>query len=224
VKLIPLFQRRTIRDLAAALGIPKSTLFAMKCDKDDPEIMSCTSALKPALTAEHELLRVSLCLTKMDPVTRLYDDYDQSIHVDEKWFFITEKALRLYIAPGEIVPQRRCQKKDHILKVMFLAAVACPRFNAQGECTFDGKSGIFPFVERVAAQRGSRNRPRGHIETKLLPVKKNNMTMNTFTFNLYIESVVRRTGMACYIGGIFQTQSEYSVSNCSRGYAGIAKV
>ena len=169
MKLIPLFQRRTIRDLAAALGIPKSVLFAMKRNKDNLVIMPCTSALKPALTAEHELF----CLTKIDPVTCLYDDYNQSIHMDEKWFFITEKDLRLYIAPGKIVPQRRCQNKDHILKVMFLAVVARPRFNAQGECTFDGKIGFFPFVEKVAAQRASRNCPCGHIETKLLPVNKN---------------------------------------------------
>jgi hypothetical protein len=145
----------------------------MKCDKDDPVMIPCTSALEPALTAEHGLLRVSFCLTKIDPATRLYDDYYQSIHVDEKWFFISEKALRLYIAPDEIVPQRRCQNKDHILKVMFLAAVACPRFNAQGECTFNGKIGMSPFVERVSAQRASRNCSCGHIETKLLPVNKN---------------------------------------------------
>jgi hypothetical protein len=87
--------------------------------------------------------------------------------------FFTVKDLRLYIASGKIVPQRRCQNKDHILKVMFLAAVACPRFNAQGKCTFDGKIGMFPFVERVAAQRASRNCPRYHIATKLLPVNKN---------------------------------------------------
>ncbi len=145
MKLIPLFQKRTIRDLAAALGIPKSTLFAMKCDKDNPVITPCTSALKPALTAEHELLRVSFCFTKIDPVTHLYDDYYQLIHVDENWFFITEKDLRLYIAPDEIVPQRWCQNKDHMHKVMFRAVVARPRFNAQGECTFDGKIGMLPF-------------------------------------------------------------------------------
>ena len=34
VKLVPLFQRRTIRDLAAALGMAKWTLHHMKCDKD----------------------------------------------------------------------------------------------------------------------------------------------------------------------------------------------
>jgi hypothetical protein len=36
VKLVPLAKRGTIRTLATALGIPKSTLHAMKCDKHDP--------------------------------------------------------------------------------------------------------------------------------------------------------------------------------------------
>jgi hypothetical protein len=31
----------------------------------------------------------------------------QSVHVDEKWFFLSEEVLRLYIAPGEVVPTRR---------------------------------------------------------------------------------------------------------------------
>jgi hypothetical protein len=90
VKLIPLFRGRTIRDLAHALSIPKSTLFRMKCDSDDPVIMTCTSALKPALTERHKLLRVTFCLTNIDPVTRQYDNCMQSVHVDEKWFFISE--------------------------------------------------------------------------------------------------------------------------------------
>ena len=108
VKLIPLFRRRTIRDLVAhALSIPKSTLFRMKCDSDDPVIMTCTSALKPALTERHKLLHVTFCLTKIDPVTRQHDNCMQSVHVDEKWFFISEEVLRLYIAPGEVVPTRR---------------------------------------------------------------------------------------------------------------------
>ena len=87
--------------------------------------------------------------------------------------FLTEKDLRLYIVPGEELPTRRCQNKEHILKVMFLAAVGCPCFNNDGECTFNGKVGMFPFIERVAARRASCNRPRGHMETKLLPVNKN---------------------------------------------------
>ena len=170
VKLVPLFQRRTIRDLAFALGIPKSTLHAMKCDKDDPVIVSCTSVLKPTLTQQHELLRACYCVSKIDPATRLYNDFYEAVHVDEKWFFITEKDLHLYIAPGEEVPNRFVVNKDHILKVMFLCAVARPRFNPAGECLFDGKIGLFPFVERIQAQRASVNRPRGAPIIRCVPV------------------------------------------------------
>lgn len=51
---------------------------------------------------------------------------------------------------------------------MFLTAVARPRFNADGQCIFDGKIGIWPFTEQVAAKRGSKNRPKGTIETKCI--------------------------------------------------------
>ena len=172
IKLVPLLQRRTIRDLASALGIPKSTVHAMKCEKDNPVIIPCTSALKPRLTEHHELLRACYCISKIDPETRLYDDFYESVHVDEKWFFITEKDLHLYITPDEDVPARFVVNKDHILKVMFLCAVARPRFNPAGECIFDGKIGLFPFVERVQAQRASVNRPRGAPIIRSVPVTK----------------------------------------------------
>ena len=97
VKLVPLFQRKSIRNLAAALGIPKSTLHLMKCDKDDPVIIPCTSALKPALTNHHKVLRACYCISKIDPVTRLYTDFYEAVHVDEKWFFITKKQGLAFI-------------------------------------------------------------------------------------------------------------------------------
>jgi hypothetical protein len=63
---------------------------------------------------------------------------------------------------------------EHLIKVMFLAgAVACPCFEAEGVCKFDGKIGMFPLIERVAAQQTSKNREKGVIEMKLLPVNKN---------------------------------------------------
>ena len=144
----------------------------MKQDKDDPVIIACTSALKPLLTQQHELLCITFCLTKIDPVTCEYDDCFQSVHVDENWFFISKKELRLYIAPGKVVPTRRCQKRDHLSKVMFLAAAAHPHFDAEGECIFDGKMGIWPFVERVEAKRTSTNFQKGTIATKVVPVNK----------------------------------------------------
>jgi hypothetical protein len=85
------FQRGTIRTLAAALGIPKSTLHNLKCDKDDPVIIPCTSALKPTLTEQHKLLQACYCVSKIDPKTRLYDDFYKN--VDEKWFFSYRKGF-----------------------------------------------------------------------------------------------------------------------------------
>ncbi|DAZ97358.1 TPA: hypothetical protein N0F65_003381 [Lagenidium giganteum] len=55
---------------------------------------------------------------------------------------------------------------------MFLCAVAHPRWDDVRDEWFDGKIGIWPFIERVAAKRSSRNRPAGTMETKPLSVTK----------------------------------------------------
>jgi hypothetical protein len=49
---------------------------------------------------------------------------------------------------------------------MCLAAIARPQYNDTGECTFDGKIGIGPFVERFPAKRALVRRPAGTIKTK----------------------------------------------------------
>jgi hypothetical protein len=49
---------------------------------------------------------------------------------------------------------------------MFLCALARPRFDSEGNCTFDGKIGCFPFVTYEPAKRSSKNRPAGTIELK----------------------------------------------------------
>jgi len=59
-----------------------------------------------------------------------------------------------------------------MLKVMFLAATAHPCFDAEGNCTFDGKIGIWPFVKWVQVQRTSVNWVVGTWETKPINVDK----------------------------------------------------
>ena len=49
--------------------------------------------------------------------------------------------------PDKPEPDRKVKSKRFITKVMFLAAVGRSRPG------FDGKIGIWPFVEKVAAQR-----------------------------------------------------------------------
>lgn len=49
-----------------------------------------------------------------------------------------------------------------------MAAVARPRWDAEKNCTFDGKLGIWPFVTEEEAKRSSKNRPKGTLETKCI--------------------------------------------------------
>ena len=129
VKEIPLSQKRSIRSLAYALGMPKSTLFRMKQDKLESVIMPVSLAIKPQLTDEHKLQRVFYATEKVDAEQNKYNGFYNSVHIDEKWFFISEDVLRVYIATDEIPPERYAQNRNHLIKVMFLCALARPRFD-----------------------------------------------------------------------------------------------
>ena len=90
--------------------------------------------------------------------------------MDEKWFYITKDKNTYYLLPNEEPPERSAKSKRFITKVMFLAAVAQPCFNDAGDCVFNGRIGIRPFVEE--AKRNSKNRPKGTLETKCVEVTK----------------------------------------------------
>jgi hypothetical protein len=170
VLLLPLNQRRTIRSNASALEIPKSSVFRMRRDPNDVVIMPKTIALQPLLLTDvHKVQRVHFAVTKLNQFNdhHFHPFYD-SVYVDEKWFFISEKALRVYCIPREKVPERYTQNRDNLIKVMFLCAIARPRYDAAGKCIFDGKIRIWPFVETRIARRSSPNRPAGTPETKVI--------------------------------------------------------
>ena len=149
---IHLSKRRTLHSLASELGVPKSTLHRIKC-KDDNIIIPHSNAVKPSLTDENKLSRILYAVEHCEPALDangyrlrnaggqlseiLFDDFENDVMVDEKWFFICEEDLHCYLTAGEEPPQRTVKHKSHIIKVMFLAAVARPCFNNLGECTFD---------------------------------------------------------------------------------------
>ena len=101
-----------------------------------------------------------------------YNGFYDAVHLDEKWFFVTREKQRIYLTEGEIGPHQTVSHKSHIQKVMFLSAVARPRYDENGVCVFDGKIGIWPFVKQAAAQRASANRPRGTMVTTCVTVTK----------------------------------------------------
>jgi hypothetical protein len=88
------------------------------------------------------------------------------IHVDEKWFYLTHDGRQFILADDETKPYRHVKHKSHLTKVMFLCAVAHPRFVASTKQWWDGKLGIWPVGEWVPAKRSSVNRPCGSLVWK----------------------------------------------------------
>lgn len=77
-----------------------------------------------------------------------------------------KKSKIYYLLPNEEDPIHICKSKNSIAKVMFLVALAHPRFDAQGNEIFFGKFGVFRFVTKELAKRTSVNRVVGTMEIK----------------------------------------------------------
>jgi hypothetical protein len=85
ILLVPTHQCKTLRMLATAIGIPKSTLHSMKQDKKDSVIVLHSNALKPHLQDHHKFARVLYSVANLDLDTEDYFSLFNSIHIDEKW-------------------------------------------------------------------------------------------------------------------------------------------
>ena len=92
-----------------------------------------------------------------DPMKFL--DMMDHIHVDEKWFILSQQKERYLLLPEEKNPKQCIKSKSHITKVMFLCAVARPHFNPSVNSWWDGKLGIWPI--------GDWEPQREHLKTDL---------------------------------------------------------
>lgn len=173
-RLVPLQRRKSYRSLAANLGISHVTVF--RYTRGPSGIFKKhTSAIKPALTDDNKLQRVMFALGHVGGNGRYEEMYDR-VYVDEKWFYMTEASCSYILVDDEEPPHRVTRHKDHIEKVMFLCAVARPRWCAHREATWDGKIGMWPVAERRPALRNSVNRPAGTLEWKSINMDKNQYT------------------------------------------------
>ena len=177
-------KRRTIRSTAAAVGIPKSTFHGRK---KEGIIRVHSSSAKPLLTDDNKRHRVDFCLQRINPERDLFESMMNTVHIDEKWFFLGQATNKVYLAPGEEDPYRAWKSKRFIPKVMFLSAVARPRWDTTRNCLFDGKLGIWPFVIKVPAQRNSRNRERGTMVTK--PINVDSKVYREYIINKVLPAI-----------------------------------
>ncbi|ETV78739.1 hypothetical protein H257_07582 [Aphanomyces astaci] len=172
VKSIPPHLRITFASLAASSGIPPSTLWRVLQTR---KLQRRTSQLEPMMTDKHKADRVDFVRsfvrsTGNGPMR--WDDMHDSVHIDEKWFYLMLVNRRYYLWHDEAVPIRKFSSKRHIIKVVFLTAVARPRYNYNSRTMWDGKIGIWPFVSVVPAQRKNKNRDRGTSVTTPVTVTK----------------------------------------------------
>ena len=98
-----------------------------------------------------------------------FENMEDLIHVDKKWFYLTKDGQRFIIAADEEEPYRHVQHKSFLTKVMFLCAVARPRYDTNKNAWFDGKIGIWPIGKWEPAKRKSKKRAKG------TPVWKNQL-------------------------------------------------
>ncbi|ETV86579.1 hypothetical protein H257_01732 [Aphanomyces astaci] len=171
VRELPQSLRSTMRHISEATGIPLGSLHrALKAGK----LHRRTTRLKPLLTDENKAKRLEFCLSHIrpsgPPKTPTFDGMWDVVHLDEKWFNADKNVRKVYLTEGEEPEQQAWSSKRFIPKVTFLAAVARPRHDLERGINFDGKIGIWPFVQYQPAQRSSRNRPAGTLVATLVNV------------------------------------------------------
>ncbi|RHY43043.1 hypothetical protein DYB38_012284 [Aphanomyces astaci] len=138
IQTIPQSRRYCFRSVAHALGMPTSTLHTYY---KRGVIAKYSSVVKPLLTDSNKVCRLNWALDQVRDIDgeKFIDAMYDAVHVDEKWFFMTRLQRKVIGAPGEKIKQRTCKSKQHLLKVMFLSAVARLRWDDSKQEWFDGK-------------------------------------------------------------------------------------
>jgi hypothetical protein len=178
---IHLNKRRTIRSMAKELGVSRT--FVWNAIKNEGLFRRHVSKVKPILTEANKMARVVYALSQIDPNsvpdrngaenvgrTRassvpkvpVFRDQMDTIHIDEKWFFLCQARARYILVEDkdspELDPVRRVRHKSHITKVMFLCAQARPRWDYSKNQMWDGKIGIWPVGQWQPYVRGEKAR------------------------------------------------------------------
>jgi hypothetical protein len=146
-----LHKRRTIKKLAKALGVSKSSVHRWF---KEGHLRRHSNSLKPFLKDANKKERLMWCLSMLDPTTLPNEPnfikMDNITHIDEKWFNATKKNKNFYMLPGEVGPHRTVHNKNSIDKVMVLSAIGLPMYDDAGNEIFSGKLGVWPFVRKVS--------------------------------------------------------------------------
>lgn len=169
IESVELRKRSTLRSIAAASETPLSTLHKLL---KEGFVKRVSNTVKPYLTQQNKIERLRFAVSMLVPGTSTFSVMHDVVHVDEKWFYMTKVKKNFYILPDEAECVRQVKSKRFITKVMFLVAVARPRWDPHRKTFFDGKIGLWPCVTKEPAKRSSKNRDRGTLITKPYEIKQ----------------------------------------------------
>ena len=142
-----------------------------------------TSSLKPALMEENKMSRMELALSFINKNnTSKFENMEDLIHIDKKWFYLTKDGQHFIIAADEEEPYRDVQHKSFLMKIMFLCVVARPRYDMNKNAWFDGMIGIWPIGKWEPVKRSLKKRAKG------TPVWKN----QCITRDVYSEYLIQK--------------------------------
>ena len=97
LKEIPRCRCKTYHSTAKAMGVTLSTVQRILLHRDVCHIH--TSSLKPTLTEENKMSRMELALSLVDKNnTTKFENMEDLIHIDEKWFYLMKDGQRFIIA------------------------------------------------------------------------------------------------------------------------------
>ncbi|XP_026435503.1 uncharacterized protein LOC113333202 [Papaver somniferum] len=190
MSLIPFRRRTNIRSTAKALGMSKTTVWRRI---KDGSIKAHSNAIKPGFSLKTRITRLKHCLEMLDESVSpaVFSGMYDRIHIDEKWFYMSKTTQKYYLHPMEAPPVRRCTSKNFIPKVMFLSALARPRYDEYVNTPFDGKIGMWAFVFMEAAKRKSKNRVAGTLEMK--PIKSiTQKVTREFLINKLLPAIIQK--------------------------------
>ncbi|KAK9668400.1 hypothetical protein RND81_13G057600 [Saponaria officinalis] len=168
-------ERTTLEQMGIVAGVSKSTV---KKWVIEGKLKVHSSAIHPQLSADNKLLRLKFVISKLyfDKILKIlkFKDMNNVVHIDEKWFNMTQTTARYYLVDGEIHPHRTCKSKRFITKIMFMTAI-----------------GIFPFTYQQPAKRRSKNREAGTLETKAIE-SIDKEVIKTMLLNNVIPAIKRK--------------------------------
>ncbi len=205
----PLRLRGTFNALSKASGVsPANILRATK----GGDLKSEGRKIHTYLTLYNRVDRVKWSLSHVNDqlATYPFSSMYNRVHVGEKWFYLMKLKGRVIVVPGEEIKKTSIKSKRFITKVMFLSAVAVPRYDHHRKRFFDGKIGIWPFTSTTTAKRSSRNRPEGCLVTVPLNVDRD------FYRQFLVENVFSaiRENFPTNTGHIVKIQQDNAKPHC----------